>query len=106
MNTFAARLKHYREGAGLTQSQLASLAQTSQSAIGNWEAGTRTPRAEALYSIAQVLSVAPQELLGKSINPMTNDRAELQLLAVFRSLSPKQQALGLTLLKAVRANDA
>jgi transcriptional regulator with XRE-family HTH domain len=104
MHTLAARLKHYREAAGLTQGELAALINSSQSAIGNWESGTRkSPRASSLHAIAQALGIEPHILLGGSKPTVAHPKAELQLLAVYRSLSPQQQAVGVRLLKALRA---
>jgi len=103
MHTFAARLKHYREAAGLTQGELASLINASQGAVGNWEAGTRkSPRAVTLHAMAQALSVEPHVLLGESKTTAALPKSELQLLAVFRSLSSQQQAIAVRLLKALR----
>lgn len=44
-----------RARAGLTQTEMATLIGVDRSAISRWEAGRRTPRAEALTRYAELL---------------------------------------------------
>lgn len=53
--SFASRLKEKREERGLTQVQLANLLGLSNGAVGNYEAGISSPRAEILYKVFDVL---------------------------------------------------
>ncbi len=53
--SFATRLKEQRERIGLTQIQLASLLGVSKGAVGNYETGLSSPRAEILYKVFEVL---------------------------------------------------
>jgi len=58
---FPQRLKELRRNRGLSQKQLAALCRLSQSAISNYENGTRVLAREIL-SLARALDVSPQWL--------------------------------------------
>lgn len=61
---FGARLAEVRKSQGLSQSQLADLVETSQSAISQIEVGDRNPSFEMIRELAQALKVSPAYLLG------------------------------------------
>lgn len=50
-------IKQLRKARGLTQKELADKLGVTQSAVGNWEAGIRNPRAADLLNIAEALEV-------------------------------------------------
>lgn len=50
-------IKQLRKARGLTQKELADKLGVTQSAVGNWEAGIRNPRASDLLNIAEALEV-------------------------------------------------
>lgn len=60
-NQFAERLRQIRRHRGLSQKQLAQLCRLSQSAISNYENGTRRLSYEIL-TLAKALNVSPQWL--------------------------------------------
>lgn len=64
---FGKTLQAYRKNAGLTQTALAKLAGTSTSYIGYLEAGKRMPTLATFLTLATVLKIESQELLGSTI---------------------------------------
>src|SRR5262249_4325222 len=60
---FAEMLRDVREKAGLSQSALAKRSGLPFRSIQNWEQGHRTPRAQAVLSLARALNVPPDQLL-------------------------------------------
>lgn len=63
------RLRELREKLGLTQTDLAERAQTSQSTIAHYERGTRSPDALVVLHLAHFFGVSVEYLLGISDNP-------------------------------------
>jgi len=57
------RIKFFREDAGLTQSQLAELADISREAIGNYEKGRRVPPVDIAQRIAAALEMSVDDLI-------------------------------------------
>jgi transcriptional regulator with XRE-family HTH domain len=61
--SFDTRLRQLREGAGLSQEQVAARAGIPIDSIQNWEQGRTRPRLEALPKLAQALAVTVDQLL-------------------------------------------
>lgn len=61
---FPHRLKEARERSGLTSRELAPLVNTTYVSISIWENGKAFPRDEFIYSLAEVLNVEVDWLLG------------------------------------------
>lgn len=59
------KFKEYREKAGLTQKEAASVFGVSIQSISNWETGTRRPSLEQLCAIADRYNVSTDQLLGR-----------------------------------------
>ena len=57
------RIKFFREEAGLTQNQLAELADISREAIGNYEKGRRVPPVDIAQRIAAALEMSVDDLI-------------------------------------------
>jgi transcriptional regulator with XRE-family HTH domain len=81
------RLKELREMRGLTQVELAALAQTSQSNMFKWEAQNRTPDPDKLVILADVLGTTIDYLMGRTAsrdmeNPLTP--GEERVLSAYR----------------------
>jgi transcriptional regulator with XRE-family HTH domain len=57
------RIKFFREEAGLTQHQLAELADVSREAIGNYENGRRVPPVDIAQRIATALEMSVDDLI-------------------------------------------
>lgn len=53
--SFGSRLRARREELGLKQSELGELLGVSGSAIGNYENGVSSPKADVLYQVFDVL---------------------------------------------------
>lgn len=66
---FARRLLQLRRARGLTQTQLAEAAGTSQRVISHYETVAEYPAVEVLVSLARVLRVSTDELLGLRAPP-------------------------------------
>lgn len=67
-DTFAARLRLVRERRGMKRTVLAELAGLDRNAITHYEEGRRLPNAAALSSLAVVLEVSADYLLGLEEN--------------------------------------
>lgn len=82
------RIKALRESANLTQAQLAVILKVSQSAIGNWESGHRTPDAEMLLKIARFFNITVDYLMGNmefsEIPPQSLTEKENEIIRQYR----------------------
>jgi transcriptional regulator with XRE-family HTH domain len=94
-DTLAERLSTARKERGLTQAQLAKLANLSQSTIGNLEAGLRKEPRDILR-IAEALRISPDWLQSgtgtKEPAPITKREDIRSLLADLELLHPEQIA--------------
>lgn len=57
------KIRIFREKAGLSQRELASALNISQSAIAQWESGETQPTLDNLRKTADILGVTPGDLL-------------------------------------------
>jgi transcriptional regulator with XRE-family HTH domain len=76
-NAFGQRLVALRQAKGLTQVQLAKAAGMSQRAISYYETEAEFPPAPAVITLASVLAVSTDELLGLRA-PQTNDESSVE----------------------------
>lgn len=60
--SFSENLKRIRTERGISQQELAKKVGVSQTAIYQWEKGTRTPKVDAIAKLASVLDVPPVQL--------------------------------------------
>lgn len=81
---FCQKLKLLREEEGVTQSELAKKLGVSQSAVAQWEAGTRVPAAQAVVALARYFDTSSDFLLG-----LVDER--LRLVPYFKELSQDEQ---------------
>jgi transcriptional regulator with XRE-family HTH domain len=80
-NAFGQRLVTFRQTRGLTQVQLAKATGMTQRAISYYEIEAEFPPAPALITLAQVLEVSTDELLGiQPATPAGRERPEEQRL--------------------------
>ena len=80
-NAFGQRLVTFRQTRGLTQVQLAKATGMTQRAISYYEIEAEFPPAPALITLAQVLEVTTDELLGiQPATPAGRERPEEQRL--------------------------
>lgn len=68
---FGEKLAEVRKAQGLSQSQLADLVKTSQSAISQLEAGERKPSFGMLRELARRLKVTPAYLVGAEVEGLS-----------------------------------
>lgn len=72
MSTFGEKLREAREVKGLSQTDLAKLAQFQPSAISHFETGRRSPSFDNLRRLADALSVTIDYLLGRAEEPRSS----------------------------------
>ena len=63
---FGQRLKELRKAAGYSQTRLAEFLGISQQAVGKWETGRATPDPSTIATIARLLGVSADTMLGTS----------------------------------------
>ena len=63
---FGQRLKELRKAAGYSQTRLAEYLGISQQAVGKWETGRATPDPGTIATIARLLGVSADTMLGTS----------------------------------------
>ncbi len=68
---FGKRLAQIREDQKVSQSSLARLIGTSQSAVSQIEAGERNPSYEMIRKLADALSVTPSYLMGQEVEDLS-----------------------------------
>lgn len=71
-----ARIREFRERAGLTQAQLASAVFVTRQSVGNWEGGKTLPDVQSLQLVAQALGTTVDGLLGDEVPAITHETAE------------------------------
>ena len=65
MKKFAKRLKELRESRGFNQVKIAEKVGVIPRVYNRWERGTATPRVETLVTLADILDVTLDELIGR-----------------------------------------
>lgn len=81
------RIRTLRKAAGLTQEQLAEVADVSVNFIGYVERGQRTPSIKTLEQITQALNVRPKDLF-EFLEDESNELLYETLIAVLRKCAP------------------
>jgi len=87
--SLGVRMVALREEKGLSQSALARLVGTSQSAISQIESGERNPSFSTIREIAKALEITPAHLVGAPVEELQSH--ELAHFRLLRSLSPEAQ---------------
>lgn len=91
------RLRALREAAGLSQRELAQRLTVHHSNIGFWESGAVPPRSDVLPTMADILGVHVEELLGHEVKRKTvaapNGRARRAFDQVSRLPKRQQQKI-------------
>ena len=76
-----ARIRELREGAGLSQAELARRVYVSRQTVGNWEAGRTLADVQSLVLLGQVFGVTVDDLLGErgtqAMRATADDRHDL-----------------------------
>ena len=87
--SLASRLKERREELGLTQVQLAKLIGVTKGAVGNYETGISSMKAEILYKVCKVLKCDPNYLFQDEMEIQEEERfsfSELSHIKKYRTL--------------------
>jgi SOS-response transcriptional repressor LexA len=64
MTIVGSNIRSIRQARGLTQAQLGELIGKNQRTLSSWERGSRSPSPDEVRLLAQVLRVAPAEIIG------------------------------------------
>ncbi len=90
--SFSARLKEQRERMGLTQIQLATALGITKGAVGNYETGASSPKAEILYKLFDILCCDANFLFQDEMAALHEANATPQemehLVKKYRALDP------------------
>lgn len=87
--SFASRLKERREALGMKQSELGKLLGITGSAIGNYENGVSSPKADILYRVFDVLKCDANYLFQDEMSQTSEDvfyPEEVNLIKKYRDL--------------------
>jgi len=96
----AARLRLLREEQGLSRAELARLAGTGRSYVGEVEAGAKTPTVTTLGKLAPALGVAPEDLVAAEPPARRPDAADA-VARQLRERGPEVVALVRSLLSGL-----
>lgn len=86
-----ARIREFREAAGLSQTELARRVYVARQTVGNWESGRTLADVQSLVLLGQVFETTVDALVGekgaRAVRSTANDRHELlRLLALCAAL--------------------
>ena len=88
--SFGRRLKERREELGLKQSDLGKLLGVTGSAVGNYENGVSSPKADILYRVFDVLKCDANFLFQDEMKELETNifsTSEVKIIKKYRSLS-------------------
>lgn len=88
--SFGSRLRERREALGLKQSELGKLLGVTGSAVGNYENGVSSPKADVLYKAFDVLQCDANYLFQDDMAEVAytdEETGEFKLLEMFRKLN-------------------
>ncbi len=88
MSEFADNLKKYRKIKGYTQRELSDYLNYHSTAIANYESGRNEPCIDDLITLARLLDVTIDELVGMELSA-----EEMILLSVFKKLEKKDRQI-------------
>lgn len=71
-----ARIRLFREQAGMTQAQLAAAAFVTRQTVGNWEGGKTLPDVHSLQLVAQALGTTVDGILGDEVPAIARETVE------------------------------
>lgn len=82
-----ARIREFRETAGLSQTELARRVYVSRQTVGNWESGRTLADVQSLVLLSQVFETTVDALIGdkgaRAVRSTANERHELLRLLAF-----------------------
>jgi len=86
-------IRKYREKSGLTQKQLASKLDVTNSSVSNWEQGLNNPPADMIADICEALNVSASELLGIRLAVNELSVEEKRVIKEYRTKVSMQHAV-------------
>ena len=102
---FSEKLKEIRLKKGLSQVKLASILGVTQSAVANWERGSRIPDLDTLLLISSELSVSLDSLLEKNDNSKKITLSSLPSICGFSDGAPVFSAKSFEEVRKVASNN-
>ena len=88
--SFQNRLKEQRENIGMSRAELAEILGVTQAAIGNYENGVSTPKADILFKVFDALKCDAnylfQDEMNETTTPFTPSVKEMEHIKKYRSL--------------------
>lgn len=99
------RIRELREGRGMTQAELAKLANVTPSALNKVEMGKRGLDQQWMDRLAAILDVAPADLLPDYQNPDRLEGAEAALITMYRAADDTQRKQLIALARALLSPD-
>lgn len=99
---FGINIKELRKEKGLTQTQLAKIIGVTQGAIYFWEKEINEPTVGYIIKLAEFFQVSTDELLAYSAPSSTASTHSAKMMALFNSLSEKQQLLLISMAKEMQ----
>lgn len=87
--SFCSRLKEQRESIGMTRAELAEILGVTQAAIGNYENGVSTPKADILFKVFDALKCDANYLFQDEMNELEVDSfsvSEIKMIEKYRAL--------------------
>lgn len=93
------RIQSLRKKAGMTQLQLAEVANLSLKHLGEIERGRGNPTLDSLQNLSVALNIPLTELFDIGIEALTAQEIEKQAIDIIRSVSQKEKTQILKLLK-------
>ena len=91
------RIRKYREESGISQKELASRINVSNSRISNWEQGINRPDADFLADLCRALNVSPSILLDVRLSPDDLNDQERKVIRAYRTKTELQHAVNILL---------
>ena len=95
MSVIGENIKKRREALGMSQNRLAKSAGIGQSTLSSIESDTKSPVIDTIILLSKVLGCTVSELIGEADLAAEQARSadELELLAIFRQLTPMGKAI-------------
>lgn len=87
--SFCERLKEQRENIGMSRTELADILGVTQAAIGNYENGVSTPKADILFKVFDALKCDANYLFQDEMNELdveTFSIPEIKMIKKYRNL--------------------
>lgn len=99
---FPENLKFLRVSHKLSQEQLGVIVGKGKNAIYYWEAGTREPKLEDIYTLSNYFKVPADVLLFNDIRIPYSPKVDQRILDDYSALDPEQQEIITNMIQALK----